>query len=217
MNTNTLAIFDLDFTLLDGDCEMMWSEFLVRRGLLPQAYIRQFEAFNQEYELGHMDFPAYAAFIRQPFTEIDPQVVENLRAEYLLEVRRAIRPYMLDRLDWHMAQQHELIVITCANRYLAGPIVEAMGIRNLIGTSLELRDGQFVADLNEEAPFREGKVHRLLDWATSHGFSMQQTWGFSDSQNDLPLLERVSHPVAVTPDATLRAMALQREWEIIEA
>lgn len=212
----TLAIFDLDYTLLNGDSEQLWSEFLVRRGVLPSVYTQRYNAFMLQYDQGQMDFAAYTAFVRQPFLELDPGLVLKLREEFLAGLQPYLRPYMLARIAWHTAQGHTLMVITLSNRFISEPIVARMGIHNLICTSLEFKDGKFSADLNEEAPYREAKVRRLQAWAAPYGYSLDGSWGYSDSQNDLPLLNAVAHPVAVTPDVVLREAARQQNWEIIE-
>lgn len=206
----TLAIFDLDFTLLEGDSEWLWAEFLLAQGLVGEDFIAQIEAYYRDYEAGTLDFDAYERFLLAPQTQLSPQRLTNLRAAYLLEViRPRLRPWMLQRVDWHRAQGHTLLLITASNASLAAPIARLLQFPHLICT--QITDGH---PLGTPA-FRAGKVTLLNDWLAQHQQTLTGSWGYSDSHNDLPLLQQVSRPVAVRPDPVLRRHAAQTGWEIL--
>ncbi len=211
-----LALFDLDFTLLDGDCEWLWSQFMVEQGVVGEDFIAQIARFFQDYEAGTLDIAVYETYLLQPLTGLSLESVIDLRTRYLEGIRARLRPFMLERLAWHRREGHDLLLITAANAFLAEPISSLLGFSNLICTGIETEDGRPLPSLSGIPAFREGKVKRLEIWLREHNRTLDESWGYSDSHNDLPLLERVTHPVAVTPDSVLRNIALDRDWELIE-
>ncbi len=206
----TLAIFDLDFTLLEGDSEWLWSEFLYAQGLVDEAFINQIARYYRDYEAGILDFDSYERFLLAPQTQLSPQRFADLRADYLLEViRPRLRPQMLKRIDWHRTQGHTLLLITASNASLARPIARLLQVPNLICTQIE--NGHPIGT----PAFRAGKVTLLQAWLAEQGKCLSNSWGYSDSHNDLPLLQQVTHPIAVRPDTLLRNHAVQAGWEVI--
>lgn len=206
----TLAIFDLDFTLLEGDSEWLWSEFLLAQGLVGEDFTARIEQYYRDYESGNLDFDTYERFLLSPQTRISPQQFSDLRAAYLLEViRPRLRRWMMERVDWHRTQGHTLLLVTASNASLAGPIARLLQFPHLICTQIE--NGHPVGT----PAFRTGKVTLLQAWLKERGETLAGSWGYSDSHNDLPLLQQVSHPVAVCPDPVLRGHALQSGWQIL--
>jgi HAD superfamily phosphoserine phosphatase-like hydrolase len=159
----TLAIFDLDFTLLEGDSEWLWSEFMLRQGIVSQDFITQIESYYRDYEAGMLDFDAYERFLLAPQTQLSLSHFAALRDIYLLEViRPRLRGWMLERVDWHRAKGHTLLLITASNASLAEPIARLLQFPNLICTQIE--NGQPVGT----PAFRAGKVTLLQAWLEKH-------------------------------------------------
>jgi HAD superfamily hydrolase (TIGR01490 family) len=206
----TLAIFDLDFTLLEGDSEWLWSKFLMTQGIVGEEFIAQIESYYRDYEAGRLDFDAYERFLLTPQTQLSPQQLKELRKIYLFEIiRPRLSLRMLERVAWHRTQGHTLLLITASNAFLAKPIAQLLQFSNLICTQID--NGKPIGT----PAFRVGKVTLLQAWLVKHEKNLAGSWGYSDSQNDLPLLQQVSHPVAVRPDAVLRSHAVQAGWEIL--
>jgi len=210
-----LALFDLDYTLLDGDCEWLWSHFLAEQGVVGEDFTAQIARFFQDYEAGTLDIVSYEAYLLQPLNRLSLESVIDLRSRYLEGIRILLRPYMLERLAWHRSEGHTLLLITAANAFLAEPISSLLGFPNLICTGIETENGKPIPRLSGIPAFREGKVKRLEIWLRKHHQTLDGSWGYSDSHNDLPLLDRVTVPVAVTPDPLLRNIAIDRNWAII--
>ncbi len=212
-----LALFDLDHTLLDGDSELEWSRFLVSRGL---DYMKGIERFYEQYEVGQLDIDEYFAFQLRPHVREEPEQVSRWLEQYLeTHIKPLMRERVLEVLREHRASGHELMLISASHDYVAEPIAELFGFEHSIVTSGEREDGRYTGRLNGVPCFQDGKVERLVDWLAKSGRApdhLEETWFYSDSHNDLPLLEWVDHPVAVTPDDTLRAHAQQRGWMILD-
>jgi HAD superfamily hydrolase (TIGR01490 family) len=211
-----LALFDLDFTLLDGDCEWLWSQFLAEQGVVGADFTAQISRFFEDYETGTLDIVSYETYLLQPLTYLSFESLINLRNIYLEGIRARLRPYMLERLAWHRSEGHTLLLITAANAFLAEPISSLLGFSNLICTGIKTENGKPLPSLSGIPALGDGKVKRLEIWLSEHHQTLAESWGYSDSHNDLLLLERVTHPVAVTPDSVLRKIALDRDWGIIE-
>jgi HAD superfamily hydrolase (TIGR01490 family) len=212
----SLAIFDLDYTLLDGDSEWLWSEFLAEQGIVGDDFVTRISQFYQDYDAGVLDIVAYENFLLQPLTHLSFDTLIHLRNSYLERIRTRLRPFMLERLAWHRARDHNLLLITAANAFLAEPIRSWLGIANLICTDIETENGIPTGRLVGIPAFRQGKIKRLDIWLVKNHQTLAESWGYSDSHNDLPLLERVTFPTAVTPDSSLRKKAVEMGWEIID-
>ncbi len=212
-----LALFDLDYTLLDGDTEMLWSRFLFERQVVDRSFIDQIEAFYRQYDAGEMDFPAYMAFLARPLAELPPERMLALRRLFLQGLPALLRQALQERLAWHRRQGHRLAVITATHSFLAEPVAGLLGVPDLLCTVLEQENGWYTKRILGTPCFQAGKVQRLQDWLSDSRLSLAGSWGYSDSHNDLPLLRLVEHPVAVTPDARLRQAAEGGRWQIIEA
>lgn len=217
-----LAIFDLDNTLIAGDSDHGWGEFMVRQGMVdPVAYKQANDRFYADYERGELDLEAYLNFSLQPLTRYSPTELEQLHQRFMREVIADLRlPAADDLLAEHRRQGDYLLIITSTNDFITAPIAHSLGVDHLLATCAERRDGRYTGRSSGVPCFREGKITRLQQWlqeAPRHGFEgdLDGACFYSDSINDLPLLELVDHPVAVDPDEALRRHAEARDWPII--
>jgi HAD superfamily hydrolase (TIGR01490 family) len=215
-----LALFDLDNTLLAGDSDYEWGQFLVDRGVLERAdYEAQNRAFYEQYKAGILDIHEFLGFALRPLADHAPEALEAWHREFMNE---RIAPMMLPAaralVRRHLEQGDLCAIITSTNSFVTRPIAHAFGIEHLIATEPEKRDGRFTGGVAGLPSFREGKLRRLDDWLAGLGrrfADFGESVCYSDSHNDLPLLERVSRPVAVDPDETLAQEAARRGWERI--
>jgi HAD superfamily hydrolase (TIGR01490 family) len=211
-----LALFDLDNTLLAGDSDYLWGCFLVDRGLVDrQLYEQANDRFYKEYAEGRLDIHEFLNFALQPLAEIDADTLRSLHREFM---ETSIRPIMTaagrDKIAMHQQRGDHIVIITATNSFVTGPIAEAFGVADLIATEPERIDGRYTGRVAGTPCFQHGKIERLHDWLQTSGMNMEGSWFYSDSHNDLPLLETVAHPVAVDPDPQLQATAEQRGWQI---
>lgn len=212
-----LAIFDLDNTLIAGDSDYSWGEFLVAQGKVDSDYYRVMnDRFFADYEAGRLDINAYLQFSLEPLSKITMAELSQLHEKFMAEV---ISPMMLDKaqglLEKHRRAGDQLLVITSTNRFIVEPICKAFGIDQVIATELEIVDGRYTGNISGVASYREGKVERLNNWLTANRQDIDGSYFYSDSINDLPLLQKVDYPVAVDPDPQLREQAAARGWQII--
>jgi HAD superfamily hydrolase (TIGR01490 family) len=210
-----LALFDLDDTLLDGDCERLWCEFLAERGLVDEGFLTRIGQFFEDYADGSMDFIAYETFFLSPLINFNAEGLIELRSQYLKQINVRLRSFMLERLQWHREQAHQLVLITASNAFLAQPIAQMLDIPHVICTEIEMLNHKLTGKVLGMPPFREGKVACLKLWMAEHAQTLDESWAYSDSHNDLPILREVTHAVAVTPDDILRAQAHERGWKIL--
>jgi HAD superfamily hydrolase (TIGR01490 family) len=213
-----LALFDLDNTLLAGDSDFEWAQFLIDRGVLDrEVYSARNQAFYDQYKAGTLDIREFLDFQLKPLSRHPRDVLDAWHAEYMAE---RIAPMLRDSAR-ALVERHRdevRVIITATNSFVTAPIARAFGIDHLIATEPEVRDGAFTGGVSGTPCFREGKIERLEAWLAARGESLKnviKSTFYSDSHNDLPLLERVSHPVAVDPDAALRAHAAARGWPVI--
>lgn len=212
-----LAIFDLDNTLIAGDSDHGWGEFLVRRGKVEADHYRAMnDRFYADYEAGRLDIYAYLEFSLEPLSRIPRSKLQQLHQAFMHEV---ISPMMLskarDLLERHRQAADRLLVITSTNRFIAEPICDALGIETLIATEPEIIDNSFSGRIVGVPSYGEGKVTRFNQWLSDNQVNNEGSYFYSDSINDLPLLLEVAHPIAVDPDAQLREQAQMRGWDII--
>jgi len=211
-----LAIFDLDHTLLHGDSDYLWGQFLIAHRLVDaEHYARENQRFYDEYKAGTLDIHAFSAFSLKPLTEHPLEQLEALRARFVAEqivpVVSRQAPALLAR---HRAAGDELLITTATNRFIVEPIAAHFGVRHLLATEPE-RDGPRFTGRIARANFRDTKVGNLKEWLAAHPVKFERLTGYSDSHNDLPLLEFVDHPHAVDADPILRATAEARGWPVI--
>lgn len=212
-----LAIFDLDNTLLSGDSDYLWGRHLAELGAVDgESYEAANRRFYEDYKAGRLDIMAFLTFSLRPLAENDPAELERWRADF---IERRIHPLIGQParalVESHRRAGDTLLIITATNRFVTEPIAALFGIEHLIATEPERRNGRFTGRVAGMPSFREGKIARLRDWLAQTGHSLAGSTFYSDSHNDLPLLELVDHPVAVDPDKALHAHAEGAGWPII--
>lgn len=212
-----LALFDLDNTLLAGDSDYLWGEFLSERGIVDRdVYEQENQRFYEDYKQGTLDIHAFQAFSQQPLVDNDTQKMLALRDQFLEEkIRPIMSPASFELIARHRDQGDTLVVITATNSFVTQPIVSAFGIENLLATEPEVINGKYTGKIAGIPCFQGGKVERLNQWMKEHELSMQDSWFYSDSHNDLPLLKEVDHPVAVDADEQLLEYAKSENWQIM--
>ncbi len=212
-----LAIFDLDNTLLAGDSDYLWGRHLVARGVVDgPAYEAANARFYADYKAGQLDIEAFLAFALRPLRDNRPESLLAWREEFVDQhIAPLIRQPALDLVAHHRDAGDTLLVITATNAFVTAPIVARFNIPHLIATEPEHDGTRYTGRVAGTPAFREGKVSRLMDWLAEHDGTLAGSHFYSDSINDLPLLERVDNPVAVDPDPALRAAALARGWPVM--
>ncbi|MBP7900541.1 MAG: HAD family hydrolase [Gammaproteobacteria bacterium] len=213
-----LAIFDLDNTLIAGDSDYEWGEFVVRKGLVDaEAYAAQNAAFYEDYKSGQLDIIAYQRFALAPLVGMPVEQLRALHQEFMQTVIMPLAlPKALELIDSHRQAGHQLLVITATNRFITQPIVRWLGMDEMIATDPAFdAQGHILGDVVGIPSFQEGKIQRLHQWLAYKGIIPDETWFYSDSRNDLPLLQQVTHPIAVDPDEVLRDYAQAHGWSVI--
>ncbi|MCB1675791.1 MAG: HAD family hydrolase [Halioglobus sp.] len=213
----TLAIFDLDNTLIGGDSDNLWGQFVCERGLVPGVdFAARNEQFFADYQAGTLVIDDYLRFA---LSSLAGRSREELDAWHRQFMASKIEPIMLPAaralIADHRGRGHQLLIITATNEFITRPIATALGVSELIACEAEIVDGRYTGEPRGVPSYHQGKVTRLRQWAAQRGASLQGAWFYSDSHNDLPLLELVDKPVAVDPDERLREHARQRGWQII--
>ena len=213
----SLAIFDLDNTLLGGDSDHAWGEFLVEHSIVDPAHYQQAnDHFYQCYQEGNLDILEYLAFALKPLTEHSKVQLDDWHQQFMLEKVAAMRLDKADALlEKHRAAGDTLLIITATNLFITGPIAAALGVDEILATEPEFDGECFTGKVSGTPCFQEGKVIRLKRWLEQHQRDLEGSFFYSDSHNDLPLLELVDKPVAVDPDEQLREIAEQRCWPVI--
>ena len=212
-----LAIFDLDNTLIAGDSDHSWGEFLVDQNIVDrQFYKKMNDKFYADYEYGCLDIYAYLEFSVQPLTKFSIKDLQSLHQQFMSEV---INPMKLDKakdlINHHRQAGDRLLVITSTNRFIVEPICQSLGINEIIATDLEIIDNKYSGKVIGTPTFQEGKVERFNQWLMEQKESSDGSYFYSDSINDMPMLLEVAYPIAVDPDSELRKEAESRNWEII--
>jgi HAD superfamily hydrolase (TIGR01490 family) len=212
-----LALFDLDNTLLRGDSDYAWGQFLVENHIVDgEAYRRENERYYAQYHAGTLDIMEFLAFALRPLSQHDRATLDGWHRRYMQsKVLPMITPDARALVERHRARGDTLMIITATNRFVTAPIAQEFGVPWLLATEPEERDGRFTGHVAGIPCFREGKVQRLNAWLTEHGMTLDGSHFYSDSHNDLPLLEKVAHPVAVNPDPVLQQTAQARGWPVI--
>ena len=212
-----LAIFDLDNTLLDGDSDYNWGLYLVKKGYLDEGeYKEQNQKFFEEYQVGKLDIFAFAEFQFRFLKNNTRKFLNDVRSDYINEI---IKPMILkkaiDLVNQHKEAGDRLLIITATNSFITKPIGELFGIDELIGTDPDENEGEFTGKVKGTPSFKEGKVTRLFDWLDEKNLKLadfEKTFFYSDSHNDLALLEVVTNPVVVNGDKILLEKAQEKNW-----
>ena len=213
----TLAIFDLDNTLIAGDSDHSFGEYLADIGWVdPEQARATNDRFYEEYKAGTLDIYEYSAFALSALVGKEPSVLAQLQQDFLANKISAMElPKARDLIEQHRSQGDDLLIITATNRFVTTPIAQWLGIEDMLATEPEIIDGKITGKVVDTPCFQEGKVTRLNTWLASYPGTLAGAYFYSDSFNDLPLLKKVDNPVAVDPDDTLRAHAEQAGWPVI--
>jgi HAD superfamily hydrolase (TIGR01490 family) len=221
-----LALFDLDGTLLAGDSDYSWAQFLISRGVLQREfYETENQRFFEDYKAGTLDIHAFLDFQLAPLAAHPRPQLDAWHADFMRErVMKMITRHARELVQRHLDAGDLCAVVTATNSFVTANIVREFGIPHLVATEPEMKDGAFTGKVNGMPCFREGKIARVEAWLAQTGpqvgagatiASFARSWFYSDSRNDIPLLEKVTDPVVVDPDTTLHALALARNWPVI--
>lgn len=215
-----LVLFDLDNTLLAGDSDFQWAQFLIEQRVLDrEVYEARNIEFYEQYKEGTLDIHEFLDFQLKPLSRHPRSQLDAWHQEFMQQkILPLITPQARELVKRHMLGNNICVIITATNRFVTGPIARALGISHLIATEPEQVNDEFTGQVFGLPCFREGKIARLESWLDEHNLtwmSFLESWFYSDSLNDLPLLNKVTHPVAVDPDATLKAHAEENGWPII--
>ena len=213
----SLAIFDLDNTLLHGDSDYLWGQFLVEQQIVDATEFAQANRyFYQQYEAGSLNISEYLEFSLSVLTKYSPDELHAWRQQF---IEQKIKPIILPQgralLDQHRQQGDTLLIITATNAFVTTPIAATLGVEHLIACDVECIDGRYTGRSVGTPSFQQGKVTRLQQWLEQHPHDLSSSYFYSDSHNDIPLLSQVNTPVAVDPDNTLRQHAAAQGWRII--
>ena len=214
----SLAIFDLDNTLIGGDSDYLWGEFLCDEGIISdrQSFEKKNDYFYQQYELGSLDIYAWAEF---SFEILSHYSINELEAFHLKFMAQKIEPIFLkkaqDCINSHKENGDTVVVITASNTFVTTPIVKRYGINHLIATEPEIVSGRYTGKVSGIPCFKSGKIENLMPWLERNGESLKDSTFYSDSHNDLPLLELVDNPVAVNADKILTQIAEKKGWKVL--
>lgn len=217
----TLALFDLDNTLLDGDSDYEWAQFLIDRGILEREhYERRNNEFYEQYKAGVLDIFEFLDFQLAPLARYRRSTLDQWHREFMqAKILPIVKPKGRALVKQHRDAGHLCAIVTATNAFVTRPIATELGIDHLIATEIEERGGEFTGRPHGTPAFREGKIERLQAWLDARGRRLDEfatSWFYSDSLNDVPLMERVTRPVAVDPDPQLAATAAARGWPVIK-
>ena len=215
-----LVLFDLDNTLLNGDSDFAWAQFLIGKGVLDREVQEAKNiAFYEQYKAGTLDIFEFLDFQLAPLARHPRAQLDTWHREFMQStIAPMIGQPARDLVRHHLDRGALVAVVTATNAFVTGPIARAFGIEHLVATIPAMENGAFTGKPRGTPAFQAGKIERVEAWLESLGLyfgSFEQSWFYSDSHNDLPLLNRVSHPVAVDPDPTLRAHAARHGWPVI--
>lgn len=213
----SLVLFDLDNTLIAGDSDHLWGEFMVQRGLVDAAtYRARNDEFYLAYQRGELDIEAYLNFSLEPLARYSLDQLDELHQEFLAEMIQPLRlPAAEALIAEHKAAGNLVAIITSTNRFITQPIANLLQVEHLLATELEMVDTRYSGRIVGRPCYRDGKIDHLERWLKDNPHSMEDAYFYSDSINDLPLLAQVDNPVAVDPDAELEAHARSQGWSVI--
>jgi HAD superfamily hydrolase (TIGR01490 family) len=211
----SLAIFDLDNTLIGGDSDHLWGEFLCDEGIIVdrQSFQKKNDYFYQQYELGLLDIYAWAEFSFEILERRSMNELGELHHKFMID---KIEPIILVKaqncIDNHKKNGDTVLVITASNTFVTSPIVKRYGIDHLLATEPEIKSGRYSGKISGTPCFQSGKIDNLMPWMAKNNETLEGSSFYSDSHNDLPLLELVDHPVTINADKILTLEAKKRGW-----
>ena len=211
-----LAIFDLDKTLITGDSDFLWGEFMSENEMVDREnYQKRNADFFEQYTLGKLNIGEYLEFCLEPLSRFSYDELNNFHRSFLEEkIRPIISNDAIKQVEKHRDQGDILLVLTATNRFITSPIVAEFGIENLLATEIEFIGERYTGKVLGKPCFQEGKIEHLKRWIGNRNISLDESYFYSDSHNDLPTLELVDYPNVVNPDNKLREIALKRDWPI---
>lgn len=212
-----LAIFDLDNTLLADDSDYLWGLFLADQGLVERdSYLAQNRLHYEAYQAGQLDITEFLAFSLRPLAQHPIELLCGLRDRFVDEIiAPVVAPGTPALLARHRQASDTLLIVTATNRFVTGAIASRLGVAHLLATEVEIVGERFTGKPLGTPCYRQGKISRVEAWLRHYRRGFADSWFYSDSHNDLPLLERVAHPYAVNPDAQLAAIAREKSWPMI--
>ncbi len=213
----TLAIFDLDHTLITGDSDYLWGEYMVENNIVNEQEFRsRNEIYYQDYQQGTLNNEQYLEFALKPLTQHSIEELYAWRADYVETwIKPIIAPGARELLDNHRNQNHELLIISATHLFVTAPIAQLLGVPTVLSTEPEIIDNRYTGRYLGTPTYQQGKVTALHEWLAKSVQRMDGSYFYSDSINDLALLEKVDHPITVHPDEQLEAIAEERGWPII--
>ncbi|BCY16845.1 MAG: HAD-IB family hydrolase [Chloroflexi bacterium] len=212
----TIAIFDLDNTILEGDIEWLWGEYLIQKKVAGPEFLQNMMYYFQLYQSGTLEIRDYQRFFHRPLTRLDSTTLQRMLADFFKTVEKLWRPAMLERIQWHIDQGHTPVLVSASSSFLVEPVSKKLGFPYTICSQSEMLDGVPTGEITGIPAYQEGKVQNLLIWQLDHDVSLDGSWAYSDSLNDIPIMEKADHPVAVTPDPALRKYAALKGWRIMD-
>lgn len=217
----TLALFDLDHTLLDIDSDYTWGEYIVNKGLVDEAEYRQKnQAFYEQYIAGTLDATEYNEFVASFLTTQTMEQLAKLRADFIeSEVKPHIRPQGVEAIAKHKKQGNDVLIISATNDFVVNAVAECFDVSasHVLATPLEIKEGRYTGKLSDKPNFKDGKIYHLEKWLKNQqekGVSYLKFHAYSDSKNDIPLLDWADIATAVNPDETLKSYAMNEKWAI---
>lgn len=220
---NELALFDLDHTLLDIDSDYTWGEYIVKRGLVDeQVYRQKNQEFYQQYIAGTLDATEYNEFVAEFLATQTMEQLQLLRADFIeTEIRPHIRPQGLQAIAEHKAKGHEVVIISATNDFVVNAVAECFEITadNVLATPLEIKDNRYTGKLADKPNFQTGKIYHLEKWLENKkttNIDFTKTYGYSDSKNDIPLLDWADEAICVCPDEQLLNHAKEQGWQVVD-
>ena len=210
-----LTIFDLDNTLLAGDSDRAWGQYIVEKKIVSDAFLVESEKFYNSYYEGDLDIDGFLAFCLKPLTENKLSELLELREGFIED---KIKPMMLEEAIRTVEQKKiegPVIIATATNSFVTRPIADLFKIKDLIATEFVIRDNEFTGEVDGIPCFREGKVKKVEEWVEANGYDLSSATFYSDSFNDLPLLEKVETAIVVDGDDKLIEQAKNNDWECI--
>ncbi|UTV29854.1 HAD family hydrolase [Photobacterium atrarenae] len=212
-----LAVFDLDETLIAADSASLWNEFIVEKGLAPESLLVEEKELMEAYAKGNLDMHTYLRTTLKPIVGMDTQTLNQLMTEFLAQkIKPALYEDALSRIAWHKKRGDFILIISATGEHLVKPIAKLLGADDAIAINLEQINGIFTGKTTGTLSYQQGKVVRMKAWLEAQEIEFSGSYGYSDSINDLPMLDAVDRPFAVNPDPALALHAQMKDWTIMD-
>lgn len=212
-----LAVFDLDNTILSGDCDIIWGHLLVEEGLVDESIMTtERERMHRDYSARKLDVPVYYSFMFEAFAKLAADEQQKLLKQFVKRASPTVRKDAIDKINWHFSEGHLVMVTTASAQCLSEHLVRSLGINLINATQLKVEDGKYTNQVIGTPNIQEGKLVNLKSTLTALHIDKPVIWAYSDSLNDLPLLELAApgKAFAITPSAELEAIAIERGWNV---